>query len=213
MRCWPSGWMRAGCSRGPDAQEGVVQVTPRDESAAPLPGDDPAGRPAGVHHGREACRAQLRQALLDLTTEPMEPEQVPPRRPPREAWLVDRHFADWPLDEPALLDNLSAWLRPGGRRLRLVGLDFDTTARTLPRFAHWRRDWSHRIEVWRPSDGLMPASARGLVAGETAWQWLDAPDWRLRQLTNPVQLRALQEQLADYLQRCESAWPVTTLGL
>ena len=178
------------------------------------PSDQPVVRQAGVYRGREVCRALLRQALLDLGA----PESTPAdtaaqRQRPRQAWLVDRHFADWPLDEPALLDRLSSWLRPGGCSLVLVGLDFDSTARALPRFARWRRDWSHRIEVWRPADGLLPAALRGMVVAGVAWQWLDAPDWRLRQLTNPVQIRAVHEEVADFLQRCEPAWPATTLGL
>ena len=178
------------------------------------PSDQPVVRQAGVYRGREVCRALLRQALLDLGA----PESTPAdtaaqRQRPRQAWLVDRHFADWPLDEPAVLDRLSSWLRPGGCSLVLVGLDFDSTARALPRFARWRRDWSHRIEVWCPADGLMPAALRGMVVAGVAWQWLDAPDWRLRQLTDPVQIRAACEQVADFLQRCDPAWPATTLGL
>lgn len=182
------------------------------------PGAQPPGaeHPHGVHRGREVCRALLRQALLDLSA-PVLPlptaEATSPRAQHREVWLVDRHFADWPLDETAVLGSLSAWLRSGSRRLILVGVDFETTARALPRFARWRRDWSHRIEAQCPGDGLMAASLRGLVADDVAWQWLDAPDWRLRKLTNPAQRQALHEQLADFLQRCDPAWPTTTLGL
>jgi hypothetical protein len=175
---------------------------------------EPATQPAGVHQGREVCHALLRQALLDLgAPEPAAATAAGRRLRPRAVWLIDRHFADWPLDDALVLDSLSAWLRPGGRSLVLVGLDFDSTARALPRFARWRRDWSHRIEVLRPADGLLPAALRGLVAADGAWQWLDAPDWRLRQLTHPVRVRALCEEIADFLQRCEPAWPATTLGL
>jgi len=185
-----------------------------EDDAGPLPGDQGAPSLPGVHQGREVCRALLLQALRGLgAAEPPSAEPAPKRARPRAVWLVDRHFADWPLDDPAVLDSLSTWLRTGGRCLYLVGLDFEATARALPRFARCRRDWSHRIEVQRPADGLMPASQRGMVSSEGAWQWLDAPDWRLRHITNPVHLRAIQEQLADFLQRCEPAWPATTLGL
>jgi hypothetical protein len=199
-----------------DRQPGdeAARPQPGDDAARPQPGGDDARPRPGVCQGREACLGQLRQALLDLgapDTTARDPAAWRPR--PRDVWLVDRHFADWPLDEPAVLDHLSGWLRQGGRCLHLVGLDFDTTARALPRFARWRRDWSHRIEVGSPVDGLMPAALRGLVTADVAWQWLDAPDWRLRQLTNPVQIRAFYEEVADFLQRCEPAWPATTLGL
>ena len=201
-----------------------------DEPGAQPPGDEPSSLVPAVHRGREVCRALLRQALLDLGATAAAPpaaspasspapspsptaEVMPARQRQREVWLVDRHFADWPLDETAVLNSLAAWLRSGGGRLVLVGLDFETTARALPRFARWRRDWSHRIDLRCPADGLMGASLRGLVAGDVAWQWLDAPDWRLRQLSNPLQRQILQEQLADFLQQCEPAWPATTLGL
>jgi hypothetical protein len=173
-----------------------------------------ASPPAALLIGRGPCRAALRQGLLGLGLPPApDAAGARPRPQPHEAWLVDPQFGDWPLDEVAVLDGLSAWLRPGGRVLRIVGLEFERTARQLPRFARWRRDWSHRLEVLRPADGVLPARLRGLLAGDGAWQWLDAPDWRLRVVTEPVQARAMQEQLADFLQRCEPAWPATVLGL
>ena len=67
--------------------------------------------------------------------------------------MVDERFAGWPLDESAVLQSLSAWLRPAGRCLRIVGLDFEAIAKSHPQFARWRRDWTHRIEVWHPADG------------------------------------------------------------
>ena len=180
------------------------------------------GPASGVHRGREVCRDLLRQGLLGLHSDNWAPLVAAAaadspgaivRRAPRQAWLVDRQFSDWPLDEPSVLDSLSAWLRPGGRVLRIVGIDFDTTAHALPRFARWRRDWSHRIEVLTPVDGQLPAPLRCLLVGAVAWQRLDAPDWRLRVLTEPAHIRAVEEQVADFLQRCEPAWPATTLGL
>lgn len=196
------------------ATDEAADRLPGDPAARRLPGDESARPLPGFYQGREVCRGRLRQQLLDLgAPDTTAADTAAPRRPPRAAWLVDRHFADWPLDEPAVLERLSGWLRPGGRCLHLVGLDFDATARALPRFARWRRDWSHRIEVWAPVDGLMPTALRGLVTTDLAWQWLDAPDWRLRQLSHPVQIRVYYEEVADFLQRCESAWPATTLGL
>lgn len=158
-----------------------------------------------VIQGRAACRQALAAVLAGLASSPAPV--------PREAWLIDRHFADWPLDEDPVIDGLAAWLRPAGRRLRLIGLDFDASARALPRFARWRRDWSHRIEVLQPSDPQQPLPLRGLLVATAAWQWLEAADARLRRVDSAAQVRAMQEQVADFLQRCEPAWPVTTLGL
>ena len=131
----------------------------------------------------------------------------------REVWLIDRQFNDWPLDDPLVLSALGAWLRQGGRRLQIVGVDFDATARGLPRFARWRRDWMHAIDVFRPVDGALPALLWGLLVAPVLLQRLDAPDWRLRAFTDPVHARAARAEVADFLQRCESCWPSTTLGL
>ena len=163
----------------------------------------------GLHQGRQACSALLRQALLGLA-----PAASPaPWATARQVWLADPDFADWPLDEPAVLDALSAWLRPGGRQLCLAGLQFDATARRHPRLARWRRDWTHAIQVWAPTEGGLPPGLRGLLAQPLCLLWMDAPDWRMRCFTDTVHARAVAAQFADFLQRCEPAWPVTTLGL
>ena len=169
-----------------------------------------------VTHGRQACSALLRELLGALAPPaPAEPPQPP--APPaltggaNTLLLIDRQFEAWPLDEPVVLAALAAWFRRPGRRLTLVGLDFEALARVHPRFSRWRRDWGHCIEVLSPVDGAL--ALRGLLAARVAAQWLDAPDWRLRLITDPVHLGALHEQSADFLQRCEPAWPLTTLGL
>jgi len=168
----------------------------------------PPRLPPGVCHGRQACAALLRQVLTGLA-----PEGPPVAGLPTQLMLTDTDFAAWPLDEPAVLDALAKWLRQPGRALRLIGTDFDALARSHPRLSRWRRDWSHRIDAWQPVDAALPAGARGLLAGPLALQWLDAPDWRLRVVTDPVHVRAMHEQSADFLQRCGPSWPVTTLGL
>ena len=162
--------------------------------------------PPNLYQGRQACIACLREVLCGLGASNAVGL-------PRAALLVDADFTDWPLGEPAVLDALARWLRPPGRLLRLVALDYEALARAHPRLARWRRDWSHRIEAWRPGDGVLPDGVRGLQAGATVLQRLDAADWRLRRITDPVHRQAMHEACADFLQRCEPAWPVTILGL
>lgn len=177
--------------------------------------DPVVSRPTpGVHHGRQTCTALLRQVLTALAppADPAVPE-APSLASTREVWLIDRQFNDWPLDDPLVLSALGAWLRQGGRRLQVLGVDFDATTCALPRWVRWRQVWSHAIDVHRPVDGLLPPALRGLWAGPVRLQWLDAPDWRMRVITDSVQARAFQTEVADFLQRCEPAWPSTTLGL
>ena len=158
-------------------------------------------------HGRIACSAVLRELLCSLAA----PD--PSSTGSGDVLLIDSDFADWPLNDPAVMQALQAWMKPPGRRLRIVGLDFDAVARAHPRFLRWRRDWAHRIEAWRPSDGLLAPDLRGLLAGPVALQWLDAPDGCLRKVTDKLQVHAFRERSAAFLQRCEPAWAVTTLGL
>ena len=165
----------------------------------------------GLHQGRQVCAGLLRQALLSLS--PLAAPGAWPLSGTRDLWLADPDFADWPLDEPAVQAALAAWLRQGGRQIRIAGQHFDQTARLHPRFARWRRDWSHAIAVSAPSEGTLPPLLCGLLAAPLWLQWQDAPDWRLRCATDLVHARAIHVQIADFLQRCEPAWPATTLGL
>lgn len=162
----------------------------------------------GTHLGRGDCTALLRQALQGLA-----PAAAAPWGSVRSVWLADPDFAEWPLDDPAVLDALAAWLRQPGRQLRIAGLHFDQVARAHPRWARWRRDWSHAITVWTPAEGDLPSDVRGLLAAPLWLQRLEAPDWRLRCDTAPRSARLVEAAIADFLQRCEPAWPVTTLGL
>jgi len=157
------------------------------------------------------CAGLLQQALLSLS--PSAEQGAWPLSGTRDLWLADPDFADWPLDEPAVQAAMAAWLRQGGRQIRIAGQHFDQTARLHPRFARWRRDWSHAIAVSTPSEGVLPPALCGLLAAPLWLQWQDAPDWRLRCFTDVVHARAIQAQIADFLQRCEPAWPATTLGL
>lgn len=158
-------------------------------------------------HGRIACMAVLREVLCSLAaTEPV-------GTVPANILLIDSSFADWPLDDPAVMQALQRWMKPPGRRLRMVGLDFEALVRAHPRFSRWRRDWAHRIETWRPADGLWAPDLRGLLAGPVALQWLDAPGGCLRRITGKLQVQDMHNRSAAFLQRCEPAWPATTLGL
>lgn len=170
--------------------------------------DDAAWPRSGLHQGRIDCAALLRQALMGLA-----PAAAMPWGAARSIWLADPDFADWPLDEPVVLEALGAWLRQGGRQLRIVGVHFDKVERHQPRFSRWRRDWSHAISVVSPAEGDLPPELRGLHAAPLWVQWLEAPDWRLRCSTDARQARLVDAWIADFLQRCEPAWPATTLGL
>ena len=163
--------------------------------------------------GRAGCGEALRSALLALAAPASAACRLGDWLPPQQVWCVDRHFADWPLQDADVQQALAAWLQVAGRRLQFIGLDFETTARRLPRFVRWRRDHAHQVDVWRPSGEDLPPGLRGLWAGPAIWQWQETKDLQLLNITNPVRQAVFKADIADFLQRCEPAWPVTTLGL
>jgi len=158
--------------------------------------------PLGVSEGRDAFVAAVRGLLLGL-----------PERGPRELWMVDAEFEAWPLDDPPVLDALALWLRPAGRRLHIVASDFKAVALRHPRFSTWRRPWAHALDAWQPLAEEQVQLPTLLLAGDAALELLDASRWRARVASARPALRTLHENVATLLHRCQSAWPVTTLGL
>mgnify|MGYP005857289815 CR=1 FL=1 len=134
-------------------------------------------------------------------------------RTPVEWWWCDPDFADWPLDDPALIAALSAWLARPGRQLTLLACGFDEIQRRHPRFVAWRRYQSHRVlgrEV-AVDPSQMPTlcvarAPRGLeVLDRVRWRgvWIgEADDWRQR-----------RELVDALLQQSAPSFAASTLGL
>lgn len=156
----------------------------------------------GVIDGRQAYTDALRAALMSV-----------PGQPSRQLWMIDDAFAAWPLDDPAVLQTLSQWLRLPGRQIHMIGGDFDAVTRAHPRFAHWRRGRVHVFDAWQPLEIERHELSARLLAGHLAVELLDREHWRARVVSDPASLRAMAEDAGSLLHRCESAWPVTTLGL
>jgi len=135
------------------------------------------------------------------------------RRARRMLW-VDTDFADWPLDDPALLHKLTGWLHLPRRQLVLLASDYEVLRRGRARFVACYRLWSHAIAAFGPAEDdanqlpcLLLADASVLV------QLLDKPRWRGWLSTEATTLRVARERTDALLQRSESAFAVTTLGI
>lgn len=132
----------------------------------------------------------------------------------RTLLCVDPDFAGWPLDDPALLDTLAAYLRRPGRRLVLLAERYDAMERLHPRFTQWRPTWSHVVDPWcpeqRPPDGLETLL---LDDGPTVLEALtmDPPKGRAQQDAQTA--AAARDRIDAWLQRSASVWPVRPLGL
>jgi hypothetical protein len=133
----------------------------------------------------------------------------------REITLVDIDFSPWPLDDIAVVDALTRWIRLPGRRLRLLGARFDVIQREQPRFAAWRQPYAHAVECMTPSE-LDPSDVPGLLwlgMGSGCLELLERERWQARWITGRSLLVLQQERIDALVQRCEPAWPVTVLGL
>jgi hypothetical protein len=131
----------------------------------------------------------------------------------REITLVDTDFSPWPLDDAAVIDALTRWIRLPGRRLRLMGNRFDVIERDQPRFAAWRKPFAHAIECLSPTDidpGDMPSV---LLLDAASLELFDRERWQARTTSERRTLVLQRERLDALMQRCEAAWPVTMLGL
>lgn len=136
-----------------------------------------------------------------------------PQIKPRDLLLVDADFSPWPLADPAVLDSLTQWIRLPGRRLRLLGSRFDVVQRDQSRFAQWRRSFSHAIECFSPTE-VEPADMPSvLLADATGLELLDRERFIARRSSERRWLLLQQERTDALLQRSETAWPVTVLGL
>jgi hypothetical protein len=135
-------------------------------------------------------------------------------RSARRIVCVDRDFAEWPLDEPALLDTLTAWLRLPTRRLVLLADRYDEMPRRHARFVRWRADWAHAIDAFSPpTDDGADLPTLLVDDGPISVQLLDAVHWRGRCELDARHAQLWRESLDAVLQRSDPAFPVSHLGL
>lgn len=169
-----------------------------DTSVPPAP-----GAPPSALRSRADFHAALRWSLGHAVT----------HRSRRLTWM-DPDFAIWPLSDPELLQDLTTWLKLPQRRLVLIGHRFDAVPRLHPRFVSWRRDWSHAIEAWAPSEGVdvrMPTLA--IDDDRLCLQVFDSTHWRGRLSLDEQAVRQWRDEIDALLQRCEAAFPVNQVGL
>ena len=131
----------------------------------------------------------------------------------REIFLVDPNFADWPLNERAVIDALSRWAE-SSRMLTLQAHTFDEFARRQLRFVEWRRQWAHVVRCRNdPELEAEQVPTLLLVPGATCVRILDRVRYRGTASNRPVDLTECREAVDALLQRSVEAFAVTTLGL
>lgn len=135
-------------------------------------------------------------------------------RSARRIVCCDTDFADWPLDDPAILQGLTAWLRLPLRRLVLLAEDFDGLVRRQPRFCAWRRDWMHAVEAWQPALDPRPALPTVLCSdSDVHVQLIDRQHWRGHAAIDVRLARQRLDALDAVLQHSTPALASRPLGL
>jgi len=130
-----------------------------------------------------------------------------------EIVLVDADFADWPLNERAVIESLSAWV-DSRRSLLLFGDSFDELARRHSRFVEWRRQWAHAVRC--RNDPELEASQLPtlvLVSGVSCVRLVDRAHHRGTVSNRLLDMAECRQAVDALLQRSVEAFPVTTLGL
>ena len=131
----------------------------------------------------------------------------------RELWWSDADFADWPIGEPAVLEDLRRWARPH-RKLVLLAQSFDAVARRHPRWVDFRRAWSHVVEC-RGIDEIDSAAMPSvlLASGLLVLRMADPVHWRGSVSRDAAAMAQTRELLASMAQRSTRAFPSTVLGV
>lgn len=128
-------------------------------------------------------------------------------------WL-DPDFSAWKLDDPALIEGLTRWLRLPQRRLVLLAHDYGVLERSHPRFVTWRRDWAHAVDAYTPSDNTdARLPTLWIDDRQLCLQVFDARSWRGRLSIDERAVRQWHDEIDALMQRCEPAFPVRHLGL
>lgn len=131
----------------------------------------------------------------------------------RELWLADPDYADWPLGERDVIEQLTRWAM-SHRKLTMLAQGFDDVVRRHPRFVEWRRQWSHVVEC-RQLDDLEPGQLPTLLLapGVVSVRLFDREQMRGSVSTDRADEVLCRELVDELSQRGVEAFPSTTLGL
>ena len=132
----------------------------------------------------------------------------------RELCFVDDTFADWPLNEIAIVDRLTHWAG-AQRRLVVLARRYDEVVRRHPRWVQWRRTWAHVVQCRAASVEANEAPLQSLLLAQgvrTVWL-VDPLRHRGFASSDPADALRWREPLDALLQRSEEAFGATTLGL
>ena len=131
----------------------------------------------------------------------------------RVCWCDD-DFATWPLGEAEWIAQLTHWARVSGRELVMIARDYSAIERRHPRFAVWRRDWSHVIQCMEPDETRTePLPTLWIDSDDQALRVFDREHLRGRIGFDRVDRQQAREDFDAILQRAGPGFSAVTLGL
>lgn len=131
----------------------------------------------------------------------------------REVWLCDEDFADWPLNDSQVVEQLSQWAG-AHRRCTVMASRYDSIQRLHPRWVHWRRQRSHVVHCRSPDESQAnPLPGLLLAPGCLTLRLIDRERWRGSISADPADAVLARERLDVLMQRSVEAFPSSTLGL
>ncbi|TMH14192.1 MAG: hypothetical protein E6H65_00720 [Betaproteobacteria bacterium] len=131
----------------------------------------------------------------------------------REVWICDDDFADWPLNERAVVESLTQWAQ-SHRKLTVIARTFEEFPLRHARWVEWRRDWSHVVEcraLEEAEAGEMPTLL--LAPGVLTLRMFDMIHHRGNLSHDPADAVQMRELVDVLSQRSIEAFPATQLGL
>lgn len=134
-------------------------------------------------------------------------------RAPAHWYWADPDFVAWPLDDPALIAALAAWLARPGRQLTLLACGYDALARAHPRFVDWRRPRAHLVHGWQVAVDASQMPGLFLARAPHLLELGERDRWRGRWGRDALQWRAGREWVDALIQQAAPAFALTPLGL
>ena len=166
----------------------------------------PDARPPAGGQGFEGS-TEFAQALRVAMTHASE-------RGTRRLCWCDEDFAAWPIGEVEWIDQLTRWARTSGRELVMIARDYAVIERRHPRFAAWRRDWSHVIQCMVPDETRTTAlPTLWIDTDDQALRVFDHEHLRGRSGFDRVDRQRAREDFDAILQRASPGFAAVTLGL
>ncbi len=131
----------------------------------------------------------------------------------RDIWMCDDDFAEWPLNDPQVIEHLSNWAS-AHRRCTVLASRYDSLQRQHSRWVQWRRQRSHVVHCLAPDESQTnPLPCVLLAPGCVTLRLIDRERWRGSISTDLGPAVRERERLNALMQRSVDAFPSSTLGL